>query len=307
MNQAVAVAFGFESAKPTIDLADETMLLASHQPAPALTIRCRGVRGSIPTPARDCLRHGGNTPCVEVRAGDDLLILDAGTGIRQLGLDLPPGANIHLFLSHFHWDHLQGLPYFAPLYDPTANITVYSSAPIERLHDALAAQMSAPFFPIAFADVPARLHFIELREPLLVGDTEVLPIPLQHPQGATGYRIRRAGRTLVYATDHEPGDSGIDAGLLEAARGADLLLIDAYYTPEEYEQHRGWGHGTWQHAAQLARQAGVEQLGLFHHAPTRTDSELDAIVDQARRIFPNTFAAAEDHTIFGELWRTSKD
>lgn len=268
---------------------------------PPLTVRFWGVRGSIPTPEPGHLGVGGNTACVEVRGADGTaLVLDAGTGARGLGFALAAEAaggpgEIHLALSHFHWDHLQGLPFFAPLYAPEQTVRFYAATNDDRLLALLRGQMQTPYFPVPFADLAADTETIRVfdGEPFRVGPMEVRPFPLNHPQGAHGFRIEAGGVAIVYATDYEHGSPAHDAGLREVCRGADLLISDAQYTPDEYALRKGWGHTTWEHAATLASEAGVGRLLLFHHDPSHDDEALARIRDLARERFPATDLAAE--------------
>jgi phosphoribosyl 1,2-cyclic phosphodiesterase len=245
-----------------------------------------GVRGSMPTPVAENLGYGGNSACISIRYGDQpLVILDAGTGIRALGNTLSETEPLHLLLTHFHWDHIQGIPSFAPI----QNATIYSSADPAELERILAAQMRPPYYPVT---MPANLNYRKIGEES-VGDLLVRPFALHHPNGATGYRIESPEATIVYASDHEHGDAAADITLRDYARDADILIYDAQYTPEEYEHRRGWGHSTWREAVKLAKEAGVRQLILFHHDPSRTDRQVEAIVREAQREFPNTIAARE--------------
>jgi phosphoribosyl 1,2-cyclic phosphodiesterase len=261
------------------------------QPTP-LDLTFWGVRGSIPTPVPENLGYGGNTSCLAIRLpGHPPLIFDAGTGIRALGSALANETTLHLFLTHFHWDHIQGIPFFAPIYHPNCDTTIHSSANPADLERILAAQMLPPYYPIA---MPAHLAYRQNDSaPIRIGDLLVRPFPLHHPNGATGYRIESPDASIVYASDHEHGDPETDAVLRTAAGGADILIYDAQYTPEEYEHRRGWGHSTWLEGVKLARDAGVKELILFHHDPYRTDSQLDAIVREAQQEFENTIAAKE--------------
>lgn len=276
--------------------------MPDRPPDPArLTVRFWGVRGSIPTPEPGFLGVGGNTSCVEVVAADGTtLVLDAGTGARALGYALAARAagragEIHLALSHFHWDHLQGLPFFAPLYTPGQTIRFYAATDDAEMLALLRGQMTHPYFPVPFGDLAAATETHQVRdgEPFTVGPMTVLPFPLHHPQGAHGYRIEAGGATVVYATDYEHGSPAHDEGLREVCRGADLVISDAQYTPDEYPLREGWGHTTWEHAAALAAGAGAGRLLLFHHDPSHDDAALGRICSQAQGLFPATELATE--------------
>lgn len=264
-----------------------------------------GVRGSLPTPELYAWRYGGNTPCLEVRASNQLLILDAGTGIRDLGQHLmaerPPGGLLaYLLLSHYHWDHVQGLPFFQPLYQSGNTIHILGPRPqsssCASLPAVLRTLFRAPFFPVSLEQLQGKytLRELEGNRDFTVGYTRVRTCPLNHPQGALAYRLDHPDGSLMYVTDHEPGNAACDHGLKELASGADLLVSDAQYHPEELRGAKaGWGHGSWQTSVEVAREAGVKCLILFHHEPVRTDEEVDRLVNQARESFPNTWAAAE--------------
>ncbi len=271
-------------------------------------IRFWGVRGSVPTPEEDHLVHGGNTPCVEMRtSSNEVVVIDGGTGIRPLGEALDEeigggGVTVHVLLSHFHWDHLQGIPYFAPLFDERSEIVFYADASSARIEAALDGQMQAPFFPIGLDQTAARRRFVSLpAEGMEVGGAHVTPVSLTHPQGASGFRIDDGDASLLYASDHEHGDAIVDDAILEAATGADLMIYDAQYTPEEYATRVGWGHSTWESGVELAGAAQATRLLLFHHDPAHDDDALAAIESQAKQSLADTAMAREGDTyVLGE-------
>ncbi len=223
-------------------------------------------------------------------------IFDAGTGLQNT---VPiPGVDVTLFLTHFHWDHIQGLPFYAPLFEAGRSIRFFSSRFTAPLRDTLAGQMTAPYFPVPLEEVASRCEFEELDERgFRSGPLEVRPFRLRHPQGCCGYRIESQSAVIVYATDHEHGDPETDAEVLEHARGADLLIFDAQYTPEELEVYGGRGHSSWRDAAEVAAQAEVRQLVLYHHDPARDDQAVARLTSQARAVFAKTEAAREGWTV----------
>ena len=266
-----------------------------------MRLRFWGVRGSIPTPQPSHLAVGGNTPCVEIRLPDGrVLILDGGTGIRDLGQSLSSepwqgGHPIHIFLTHFHWDHIQGIPFFGPLHRGKNHLKFYG--PSQNLEKVLSGQMREPYFPVGLEGAAATKEFIRVEKVLEFGDLTVRPFPLNHPQGATGYRLERAGRVVVYATDLEHGHKNLDEVLREHSKDADILIYDAQYTPDEYRQHEGWGHSTWLEATRLAQECQVKRLLLFHHDPTHDDGAMDEIVLEARTQMQAVDAAREGFAI----------
>lgn len=270
-------------------------------------IRFWGVRGSIATPGTDTAGVGGNTSCVELTCGERRVVLDAGTGLRPLGrrwlADGPVEAT--LLLSHLHWDHIQGLPFFVPLYLPTTRLTILGpGTPEAGLRESLARQMAAPHFPVRWDEVGSWIEYRTARPVARhdLGDGLVVrTTKLNHPGGSLAYRVEHGGRAVVYATDTEHY-SCIDPCLSQLARGADVLIYDAQYTPDEYAglagpSKVGWGHSTWEAAARAAIEAGVGQLVLFHHDPSRDDAGVAEIERRARAVFPATVAAREGLTL----------
>lgn len=269
-------------------------------PRSALRVRFWGVRGTVPCPAPRFMAVGGNTSCVEVRAGAETLILDAGTGIRGLGADLVKREvrRATLLLSHAHWDHIHGLPFFSPAYDAGFSLAVYGGHLSNQgaLRAALAAQMRAPHFPITLASLKAKLRFrdFDAGKTLRLGTgVRVRTAPLAHPGGATGYRIEHGGRAVCYVTDTEHEAERLDARVLALIAGADLVIYDATYDDREMARHRGWGHSSWQQGIRLCRAAGAARLAIFHHDPDRDDAELTRIARRARAQWSGALLATE--------------
>ncbi len=277
-----------------------------------------GTRGSIPTPGPATIRYGGNTACVELRSGNDLLMLDCGTGAREMGLALSREfkgrpLDLHIFISHTHWDHIQGFPFFAPAYTPGTRLTLYSSRGADKsLEKVFTGQMDASYFPVALSDMMARLYFVELDGPAKVGAMSITHFYLNHPGLAIGFRIQIGQKTIVYLTDHEcycrmSGENAhnlkLDREVTESAKGADLYIREAQYTDEEYLSKRGWGHSTFIDALESAHEAGVKQLALFHHEPMHDDNAMDRIVADCHDIMKRRgmsftcFAAADNQQI----------
>ena len=260
-----------------------------------------GTRGSIATPGPDTVRYGGNTSCVSIRTdGGTLIVIDCGTGARALGRHLLAEAGDqtvdgHIFVSHTHWDHIQGFPFFEPLFRPGSTWHVYGPAGFGRsFADILAGQMQYSYFPISVDQLAADVTHHDLTEGVFeVGDAVVRTQYLNHPALTLGYRIEADHATVVYAADHEPHDGSLAAGgdmtrsrhddaHAEFAADADLLIHDAQYVADEYEARRGWGHSTIEYVVDVARAASVGQVALFHHDPSRTDDQLDRALDDAR-------------------------
>jgi phosphoribosyl 1,2-cyclic phosphodiesterase len=266
-----------------------------------MKIRFWGVRGSIASPGHDTAAVGGNTSCVEVCAGEARIVLDAGTGLRALGNHLvASGAlarplDMTLLLSHYHWDHIQGLPFFVPVYMKSASLTIVGGkSGVASVRDTLERQMSAPVFPVRLDDVGARIttREIEPRASFDVGDARIQVARGRHPGGVVAYRIEHGGKSLVYATDTEHGPE-VDPELRRLADGADVLIYDAQYLPSEFPAKLGWGHSTYVAGTDLARAAGVGRLVLFHHDPMRSDEGVAEIETNARAIFRASLAARE--------------
>ncbi|MEW5944906.1 MAG: MBL fold metallo-hydrolase [bacterium] len=278
-----------------------------------MKIKFWGVRGSIPTPGPSTVKYGGNTPCIEIRTDDDkLFIVDAGTGIRELGLSLLGKGQIRasIFISHTHWDHIHGFPFFVPAFVPGNEITIYGPTHYnERLEDIVSGQMKYSYFPVKLEHLRAKIEFVELKESTFELDgVKVTARYLHHPILVLGYRFEQGGRSVVTQYDHERysdvfkggreskdeldellfggGDegNGAEAGtivdelnerVVEFARDADVLIRDAQYTEEEYKTKAGWGHSTVEEAIDVGIKANVKRVVLFHHDPVSDDAELE--------------------------------
>jgi phosphoribosyl 1,2-cyclic phosphodiesterase len=261
-----------------------------------------GVRGSTPTPQPENLRYGGNTPCLEFRSdGGTLLIVDCGSGLRMLGRALAEEfgsrpIRAHILISHFHWDHIQGLPFFIPLYQKTNQFHIRSyRPPSASLEETLEGQMSNPYFPVNMSAMLAERHFSEIAEsPFQLDDFHVQARRVNHPQGCLSFRIENQGKVVVYATDNEPGDLHSDRSVRELARGSDVLIYDTQYAPSQLANaKKGWGHSTWEEGVLICRENDVKEFVLFHHDPDNDDEAIDQLQEEARARFPNSRAAYE--------------
>jgi phosphoribosyl 1,2-cyclic phosphodiesterase len=266
-----------------------------------MRIKFWGVRGSTPTPQAENLRYGGNTSCVEVRLGNRLYIFDCGTGLRILGHELRREFNgvpisAHVFVSHFHWDHIQGIPFFGPLYDKMENrFLFHSSSRTRSLERVMEEQMASPYFPVDVTEMKAHRGFYDIEQGrMALDDATVHTMWLNHPQGCMGFRLETKEGTVVYATDNEPGDPVFDQNVRKLAAGADVLIYDAQYLPEEYSaRKRGWGHSHWREAINVVMESGAKELVLYHHDPDHDDACIDKVVKEARNYYPKVRAAAE--------------
>jgi len=267
-----------------------------------MRVRFRGVRGSVPWSVPDAIIHGCNTPCIEVhdeRTGG-ILVFDAGSGIvgvdpRTMSKD--PRA-VSVILTHYHWDHLLGLPFFSTLYQPGWDLTICT--PTLESHDPswLDTMFKSPFFPVPYQHLPNKPQ-VQMVQPgvLSIPNFDIAAIDLNHPGGALAYRVKGMHGDFVYATDHEFGDPKYDEPLADFARGAAMMVLDAHFTPDELPLHRGWGHSDWRQSAEFAAANGIHGLWLFHHKPGRSDQALADIRVEAQKIFAATDTACEETAV----------
>ena len=266
-----------------------------------------GVRGSIPCPGPDTVKYGGNTTCFEITCGVKRVIIDAGTGIRLLGKSILLEENNlldgDLFFTHTHMDHIAGLPFFVPVYNPKNNLRLYAghlspSHELEGIVDTML--MKDPLFPVPSTLIEQACTFknFETGQVFELGDGIVIKTgKLNHPNGACGYRIEFAGKTIAICTDTEHFEDRLDKNVLALATGADVMVYDAAYTDEEYPTFKGWGHSTWQEAVKMADAAGVRQTFLFHHDPSHDDAKMDAIAEEAAQSNAGVRPAVEGEEI----------
>jgi phosphoribosyl 1,2-cyclic phosphodiesterase len=267
-------------------------------------VRFWGVRGSVACPGESHRRYGGNTSCLEVRCGERLLIFDAGTGLRPLGdaIDGVQPVEADMLLTHTHHDHIAGLPFFSPFFNKQNRFRIWAGhlAPARSLHNVLCQFMSAPLFPVPPQVFSADVIYRDFTagEALEFGDgIQIRTGALNHPNGATGYRIDYDGRSVCYITDteHVPGEP--DRSILALIEGADYVIYDSSYTDQEFSDYVSWGHSTWQEGARLCDAAGVGTLVIFHHDPSHDDDFMDRVADEAAKKRPGTIVAREGMTL----------
>ena len=263
-----------------------------------------GTRGSIPTPEPEYVQVGGNTPCVLLTSDNGrIAIFDAGTGIRKLGNDLLARShkqydNIFIALSHTHWDHIHGFPFFLPAYDPARHFTITiigKERETKNLEDIFSTQMQREYFPVPLEKMGAKMTFStpeETRFTTPITGNRVFTLRHNHPGGAYSYRVEGSGKTFVYCTDVEHTER-IDPNIVNLARDADLLVHDAQFTPEELKEKKGWGHSSWEQAVEVAEQSGAKKLALFHHDPEHTDRFLFRMEKECQKRFAEAFLARE--------------
>jgi phosphoribosyl 1,2-cyclic phosphodiesterase len=257
----------------------------------AVRITFWGVRGSIPTPGAGTVKFGGNTSCVELRADGEHIVFDAGSGARELGLSLArefgeKQIDLTVLLTHTHWDHIQGFPFFVPVYQPKNHVRILGyEGSQRRLQSTLEGQMESPYFPVALQALPGNIRIEELAEMSFdIGKLHVRTALTKHPGHTVGYRVETSAGSVCYVPDHETAPGVKHAGIEDLIKGADVLMLDSQYTPEEYVTKVGWGHGCYEDVVRLACDMGVKKLYLFHHDPMHDDRFIEDMVARAREI-----------------------
>jgi phosphoribosyl 1,2-cyclic phosphodiesterase len=280
-------------------------------PSPPARIKFWGTRGSIAVPGPETLRYGGNTTCVELRADGEIIVLDAGSGIRPLGIAMEREfqarpIKLSLLITHAHWDHIQGFPFFKPAYDSKNEIRIFGfDGAGATLREIMTEPMKAPFFPITMRELSARMDINKLNEmKFSLGKLDIHVAFVNHPGVCAGYRIFTSGGSVAFLPDHEPYEYFLHAArgkqlsperakeiaaeqhaaLVQFLRGSDILILDSQYTDQEYKTHIGWGHGSISSAVSLALEAEVHTLLLFHHDPSHDDETVDTMVASAREL-----------------------
>jgi phosphoribosyl 1,2-cyclic phosphodiesterase len=266
----------------------------------AIRVKFWGVRGSIACATPDHMKYGGNTSCIEIEAGDYRFVMDAGTGIRNFGNEFLKAdiKESHLLLTHTHWDHINGFPFFVPAYDANRSIHIMAGHLKNQggVQDVLSTQMHNPMFPVPLEAMQASLRFedFEAGESFsLAKGVDIQTAALNHPNGATAYRINHGGKSVVYVTDTEHVPGKPDQNILGLIEGADLVIYDSTYTEEEFPAKVGWGHSTWEEGMRLCQAANVKRLAIFHHDPDHNDDFMDDLAKTAEKAWSGNFVSRE--------------
>jgi phosphoribosyl 1,2-cyclic phosphodiesterase len=271
-------------------------------PSSEFVVQFWGVRGSVPSPGKDTVRYGGNTSCVEMRIAGKRLIFDGGTGLRMLGksLELSQPIEAYWFFTHYHWDHIQGVPFFTPAFVEGNTLHVHGAAPggasMEQHFSERVLHANSPV-PVRAIQADLKFYDIVCGDTMTLDDITIETSPLNHPNGAMGYRVTWQGHSAVYCTDTEHFPDRVDENVLHLSRDADVIIYDAMYTDEEYNSPKspkiGWGHSTWQEGVKAAKEAGAKRLAIFHHEPNHSDDFLDQIEVEVKDAFEGAFLARE--------------
>ena len=268
----------------------------------ALRVKIWGCRGSIATPASTHMKYGGNTTSLEVDVGDRKILLDCGTGIRNLGRELVKSdlTRCAILLTHTHWDHINGFPFFTPAFNPAMTFDIMAGHLNDKggIKSVFAAQMENPMFPVPLDAMQATLNFSDFAagESWYIDDAKEIKVSsclLNHPNDATGYRVDYQGSSMCLITDTEHVQGTHDENILRLIDGADLVIYDSTYTEKEFPNHVGWGHSTWEEGLTLCQEAGAKQLGIFHHDPEHDDDFMDALADEAEKAWDGCFVIRE--------------
>ena len=269
----------------------------------SIRVKIWGCRGSIACPSPTHMKYGGNTTSLEVDAGDQKFLLDCGTGIRNVGQQLMQSDLEHcdILLTHTHWDHINGFPFFAPAFDPSRKFGIHAGHLLDKggIQKIMETQMQNPVFPVPLEAMQSKLTFNDFQagEELDIGKskkTKVKTAALNHPNDATGYRIEQDGKSMCLITDTEHIPGTLDQRILELIAGADLVIYDSTYTEDEFPSKVGWGHSTWEEGVRLCQAAGAKRLGIFHHDPEHDDAFMDDIAQQAAKKWAGTFVIQEN-------------
>ena len=268
-------------------------------------VRFWGVRGSIACSGPGTVRYGGNTSCLEIRCGDRSIIFDAGTGLRYLGntmMENDGRVDADIFLTHTHFDHVCGLPFFRPMFEAENDFRIWAGHLLPELtvREALQEMMMAPLFPVPLEMLKSAPSFNDFRAGEVLqpaSGVTVRTAALNHPNGATGYRIEHGGKSICYVTDTEHVGDSLDENILGLIDGADIFIYDCMYTEDEYPLHVGWGHSTWQHGARLSEAAGVGRFVVFHHDPDHDDDFMDAVAEAVAERLPGSVVSREGMTL----------
>ena len=267
----------------------------------AVKVKFWGVRGSIACPNADYMIYGGNTSCIEVSDDENRLILDAGTEIRALSQEVLKSSKMSgvLLFTHVHWDHICGFPFFTPFYLPGWSFRVLAGHLADKggIRSVLASQMATPTFPVPLAALKAQMHYEDFRSGDVLDDLYpglvVRTGQLNHPDGCTGYRLEWHGKVISYITDVEHRPGALDPEVLALIEGADLVIYNSMYCDDQFADHVGWGHSTWQQGIRLCRAANVKQLAIFHHNPEHTDPMMEAIERESKAVWSGAIVARD--------------
>ena len=263
-----------------------------------------GVRGSFPTPERDKMQVGGHTSCVSIENGNELLIMDMGTGIKELGEEIVSNpkspSKINIILSHYHWDHIIGFPMFAPLFSDKYEINLYGKKDEWELKKIINHMLNPIFWPVSIDDFKAKLKFYTITDDeVKISNSMIIKTKIHHhPNGALSYKVLSKNKIISYVTDCEYMTGAPSEKLIKFSNNSDLLIHDAHFTPEDLINHKGWGHSSWEQAVIMAKKSNSKQLALFHHSPNYNDAQIELIEEKAKQMFEQTIAAKQGLVIY---------